>query len=358
MISWEAVYFDGRSSLGYPTYITLEQEAIVLVIFKSEEWQQLRWDIKHVHKSKSLDNEFICLQYGASFPYQTVEVKGSPFQVALKERYPHAAFVQSKTSAFFSSSKGFGMVLLGFISFTVLSYFFLIPEIADYGARVLPVSYEEKLGNQLYERVINDYSVDTPKTEAINNFFRLLHVNSEYKVRITVVNNPEVNAFALPGGNIVVYDSILKVMTGYEQLAALLGHEYSHVALKHNTRGIFRNLSAYLFLSILFNDINGISGVVLNNAENLKSLQFSRKLEEEADKEGLKFLIRNSINPQGMVQLMEHLKKLSQSLNVELISTHPVPETRIRYVKALIASSRYKVKQHDSLQYYFRILDH
>jgi predicted Zn-dependent protease len=162
------------------------------------------------------------------------------------------------------------------------------------------------------------------------------------------------NAFALPGGGIVVYDAILNNMNSSEQLAALLAHEYAHVELKHATRNLFRTLSGYLFLSVIFGDMSGVGGVLIENAHQLRNLGYSRELETEADNQGLKVLKQNNINYMGMVDLFELLKKESNAVQVnELISTHPDLDNRIKNVQDYASQHPYKILPNDSLSVYF-----
>jgi predicted Zn-dependent protease len=180
-----------------------------------------------------------------------------------------------------------------------------------------------------------DFDIDEQKTALANDFFNELKIKSNYPIHITVVNAPIKNAFALPGGNIVVYDEILQKMNSEEEFAALLCHEYSHISFKHTTRSLFRNLGTYVILSIVLSDINGIMGVLIENAHTIKSLSYTRALEEEADRNGLKLLIASGVNPYGMVNLFKHLKEKNQgSIDMpEFLSSHPLLDERIKYIE-------------------------
>jgi predicted Zn-dependent protease len=235
-----------------------------------------------------------------------------------------------------------------------VSYVWLLPAIATYGAKVFPKDYEIELGQKMYASVLEGEQIDSSKTLAINHFFNQLNIEKSYPVKITVVNSNVTNAFAMPGGGIVVYDAILNNMNSPEQLAALLAHEYSHVELKHATRNLFRTLSGYLFLSIVFGDMSGVGGILIENAHQLRNLSYSRALETEADNSGLKVLKENKLNPKGMIDLFELLKKESDGVQVnELISTHPDLDNRIQNVENFVQEHPYNLVSNDSLNYYF-----
>ena len=74
-------------------------------------------------------------------------------------------------------------------------------------------------------------------------------------------------------------------MKSYDQLVALLGHEVSHVNNRHSIKILTRNLAGYMMISLVFSDLNGIMSVLAENAQQLRSLSYSREFEEEADEQ-------------------------------------------------------------------------
>jgi len=225
------------------------------------------------------------------------------------------------------------LILFAFLVVCISFYFWTLPWIADRVAMQFPKEYEISLGEQIANAQLQGQAIDVKKSKALQYFFNLLKVPDDYPIHIRVVNDEIPNAYALPGGNIVVYSKMLKLVKNESQLAALLLHEFSHVQLKHSTRGIFRNMAGTLFLSILFSDAGGITGVLVNNGNELRNLSYTRELESEADDNALKLLDENRINKIGMAQLFEILKKQSHGMETnEILSTHPDLENRIEKV--------------------------
>ena len=134
-----------------------------------------------------------------------------------------------------------------------------------------------------------------------------------------------------------------------EELAALLGHELVHVNYRHGTKSIFRNLANAIILSVLLNDVNGITAVLVDNANSLDKLSFSRHLEKEADEEALEMMFQNHINPYGMVNLLEQLNQLSEGINIpQILSSHPITTQRLSYINKVIEEkSNYNVDEPD-----------
>lgn len=142
----------------------------------------------------------------------------------------------------------------------------------------------------------------------------------------------------MPGGHIVVYEGILRKMNGPTELAALLSHEFSHVQLRHTTKGIFRSLSAYMLLTLLPGDGGGFATKVLQNANELKQLGYTRELEEEADRNGMRLMQQNKVDINGMKQLFETLKTQETGAEpFQFLSTHPLTDARIEAVTKEIA---------------------
>jgi predicted Zn-dependent protease len=193
---------------------------------------------------------------------------------------------------------------------------------------------EIALGEQMYQSLISGAKIDEHKTRAINDFYKALHYDIGYPVQITVVESNDVNAFAVPGGHIVVYDAILEGMKTPEELAALLGHEGSHVALRHSLRNIFRSMARKMFLLVVIGGDAGIAGYLADRADDLKGLEYSRALETEADDNGIILMRKSGLNPSGMMRLMELLQKESAGREPSaLLSTHPVFESRIKNIR-------------------------
>ncbi|OYW79351.1 MAG: hypothetical protein B7Z27_05705, partial [Sphingobacteriia bacterium 32-37-4] len=160
-----------------------------------------------------------------------------------------------------------------------------------------------------------------------------MKLSNNYPIKLTVVKNREVNAYAIPGGNIVVYSGILKAMKSPDELAALLGHETAHINDRHSLRSILRSAATGLIVSVVLNDISGIFSIVVENAEGLRTMHFSRGIEKSADEEGMKILINNNIHPLAMKKLMQRLKENSPEIPevLSFMQSHPATDERIKH---------------------------
>lgn len=290
-----------------------------------------------------------------TYPIQTIEVNEKEFAEKLE-----LTIREKETSWFgrFMSKNQWRMIrmLTIFIVIVVSAYIWLVPFLAERLAKRVPVSYEETLGDGIYNAIQPTFTIDADKTAYINDFFRELNIDSKYNIRITVVKENISNAFAMPGGNIIVYDKIIAEMNGYEELAALLSHEFTHVEERHTTRSLFRQQASSLFISIIFGDVGTIGNVIVGSADDLKGLSYSRRLEKDADLNGLRILSERKIDCNGFVHLFELLEKEIGQMDgesTEWISSHPDIEKRIAYAKASELFNKNGVEVNETLKTLF-----
>ncbi|HEY1113692.1 MAG TPA: M48 family metallopeptidase, partial [Chitinophagaceae bacterium] len=245
---------------------------------------------------------------------------------------PSAAFAEALTGRMAQQAKSVYSrrgstllkLLLAIVILGVVLYFVAVPRIASGLAGNVSMNYEKELGEGMYRSMRGSFTVDEKRTALINEFFRQLNVRSDYNIQITVVKGDVANAFAIPGGRIVVYDKLLSGITSYPQLAALLAHEYVHVQNRHTLRSLFRQLSSRMILSLLLGNLDVVGAVLVQNTDQLKDLSYSRSLETEADEEGALLLAKRGVDCKGFVELFELLQKETGGQEVpEFINSHP-----------------------------------
>jgi predicted Zn-dependent protease len=244
-------------------------------------------------------------------------------------------------------------IAVAMLALIVAAYFYLLPPIAEKSAALLPESFDTYLGNAFMSTFINENKIDSSKTVHLEKFAAQINFENTKPLHFSVVESNEVNAFALPNGHIVVYSEILNKMQNSSELAALLAHEAVHVNHRHSTKMLCRNLAGYMLISLIFSDVNGIMAVLADNAQQLHSLSYSRKFEQEADEQGLKILMNNHIDPNGMVQLFTLIEKEEKMAVPKIISTHPLTKERKENMQEIIAKSEYGLLPHSSLDSFF-----
>ncbi|WP_207428078.1 M48 family metallopeptidase [Pedobacter sp. SYSU D00535] len=336
MDRFNVLYFDGQTSLPKEAVVSLELRHLTIVYLQDDEEKRVVWELDQIQPIEISGNLHI-LRYG-DFPLQQIDCKDHHFYKALADRYPGAAFLKI---SFADRVKGWNVVAitLGFIAIMASVYFLVLPPVAELLAGQIPQTMEVQLGNSLYEGFVSEYEKNEKLTKLTNSFSREIDFNTSYPIDVTVVKSPQVNAFALPGGKVVIYDGLLKKMRSAEELAALLSHEVGHIEHRHSLKSISRSLSGYIFVSLILNDINGLSAVLVDNANTLNNLSYSRSLEADADARAVETLDRNNLDQKGLVGLFEILNKEAgeDTDYLKFLSTHPLTKERMQKAREAAA---------------------
>jgi beta-barrel assembly-enhancing protease len=164
--------------------------------------------------------------------------------------------------------------------------------------------------------------------------------------RFAVVNSPEVNAFALPGGFIYVNRGAIEQADRLDQLAGIMGHEVGHVVERHSVQQmqqVKKDEVGIVMLCTLTHVCRTIGGKVLVGvAAEGKRAHYSQHDEAQADSEGVVNTVRAGIDPEGLPSFFQKLldKQAQEPTAVEVFfSTHPTDQSRVAATRALIAKT-------------------
>jgi predicted Zn-dependent protease len=155
-----------------------------------------------------------------------------------------------------------------------------------------------------------------------------------------VIDDPVVNAFAIPGGHIYVTRGLMTHLTSEAELAAVLGHEIGHVTARHSVTQMSKERLARI--GILAGAIisPALAGYAAQGLEAL-FLKYSRDDERQADHLGLGYMYRQGYDPREMPRVFETLRRVSQAQGSGRVpgwlSTHPTEDERIRTIGAEVA---------------------
>jgi Zn-dependent protease with chaperone function len=202
----------------------------------------------------------------------------------------------------------------------------------------IPVEWEQKLGESAYHDFLARREVmkEGPAVAAVTEMTHRLTdpiPENPYTFDITVVKSDVVNAFALPGGYIVVFTGLMKKAESSEEVAGVLAHELNHVLQRHGLERIVKQLGFVAVVSIVLGNQQGLGGVMKQLGVELMTLKFGRAQETEADLMGLQLLHRAKINPNGMITFFQRLVEKDEG-RVEWLSTHPMSSARAERLKA------------------------
>ena len=162
-----------------------------------------------------------------------------------------------------------------------------------------------------------------------------------YAWEFSLVANTEVNAFCMPGGKIVVYEGLMKMVSTEDELAVVIGHEVAHAVAKHSNERMSQQILAQYGSNVLNSALANKSAAVQSVAGQVFGLgaqygvmlPFSRKQENEADYMGMVLMSMAGYNPDMALTFWQKMSAGGGASVPELLSTHPSDETRINNIK-------------------------
>jgi predicted Zn-dependent protease len=334
---WQGVYLDGRSAARRQATIYLDPSGLQIT---TEDGQTFRWPLVQVRQTQGFyAGEEVRLERDAD--PAALLVADTAFLTALHRLSgDRAAHFHNPTGrhrrAVITVTAALGALLL-----VVVLYVWGIPALATIVAARVPLAWEEQLG----ENVANQLAPPAQRCTESRRQARIDEIVARltaplparvYTFRVLVADNPAVNAFAAPGGYVVVFRGLLARTGSAEELAGVLAHELQHVLHRHATRALLQQASMGVLIGALSGDFTSSLGFGLDSARTLAALEYSRGLEEEADAEGMRMLLAAGIDPAGMQAFFERLAGEAEIPQVfKYLSTHPSPQERLTRLRTL-----------------------
>lgn len=334
-ITLQGLYYDGREPIGVPiTLIIAEREAAFIGAQIVQEYavHQLR-----VSPRVGRADRFISLPDGGQFQ--------CPDDPRL-DRLPHdgqpeglVAWLEART----------GVALAGIaITVTLLlaGYFFGLPAAAERAVAHIPIETERALGEQVLTWLdVNKWfkptKLDDELQESIRGDFDELRrgLPMEAHYRLEFRNSPFIgpNAFALPGGAIVITDGMVDKAESLDEVAAVLAHEIGHVERRHAMRHLLQDSAVAVVAATITADAASLSVAVAGLPALLARAKYSRTFETEADDYAFQLLKRHGRSPETFATFMERLVAEAdedKKRRFAFLSTHPVTAERVQRARA------------------------
>jgi len=234
------------------------------------------------------------------------------------------------------------------ITFVFLVAFGLIASVVSVlvGAMVrslvqkVPVEWEAELGNALMtdlrdkETFVEDANLKAKLDQAVAPLLSALPRNSS-DFRFYILRESKPNAFALPGGHVLVNTALIELADRPEEIAGVVAHELAHVTLKHGFRKIISSAGPYLVFKVFLGSKTGLLGLLGDSSQVLVRQSFSQEYELEADAVGWQYLVQARIDPRGLTNMLRKLKAEQESHQgmppqIHAFSSHPPTEKRIQ----------------------------
>ncbi len=330
---WEGAYFDGLSAKRTPVSVTPTAQGLKIQRPEGE----LLWFYKDIRQTQGhYAGEPVRFEHGTD-PTEALVIPDiscltyiQRFSAAAAEHFHQPRLRRFRPYWILAAVCALLITVVGF-------YEWGIPMAAQKLAWQMPLAWEEKLGSTVVTSLAADLEdCENPKIQdAVSTLLKRLDAAAgthPYDFRLRVVKHSQVNAFAAPGGYLVIYSGLLEKTRRPEELAGVLAHEVQHVLKRHATQSIFQQSALALLVAMVTGDVSGAAQGALQWAGTLGGLAYSRAYEAEADREGLALLVRAKIDPKGLADFFDTLSEENDSLPETLayLSTHPDSRSRVR----------------------------
>lgn len=343
---WEGHYLDGQTAARQRVSIRLMRLGLHVT---TERGDTLWWPYEEIRQTQGFySGEHVRLERGGELA-EALLVSDTAFLAELHQIAPALATQFHNPARRRTRARLALLAALASIGFIAVLYLWGIPALAAFVASRVPVSWEEHLGHAVVEHLAPPAMRcrDTNRTRMIDEIITVLTKplqSSPYAIRVIVVNDSNINAFAAPGGYIVLLRGLIDKTQTPEELAGVLAHELQHIFKRHTTRALIQHVSTGLLLAAITGDMSRATAYGLESARTLGNLRYSRQSEEEADAAAMRMILEAGIDPTGMIAFFELLnKRTSETPSIlKYLSTHPSTDDRIRKLKSLAEQSQHR----------------
>ena len=326
-----ARYYDG--TVGESFEVTLHSGTGVLGIIHAPTGTEIvRWPLAEVELVGDADTEpFLRLRRRGSLNSRLViEDAALRASVArLDPRLARLAQARQPVALQLGAWASALVVLLG-VAWT------LVTHIPDLAAPLVPFGIQVAIGDEVYEEFVGSATEcrSPPGVAALAKIVGGLEKVADYghPIRVTVVQQSVVNAFALPGGRVVIFSKLIDEAEGPHELAAVLAHEFGHVVEYHSMRALLRHYGIDFLLKIVTGGVSDSVTNVLSAAQLLLVLRHGRDAERDADSVGLRLLEKAGWRQDGLATFFGRMLKEpggDAAKRAGIFSSHPPTEERI-----------------------------
>lgn len=249
------------------------------------------------------------------------------------------------------------LLLLGFALGLLIAIFWSVQVIINILIGVIPPSVEQQLGALIvpsFEQLAEPSATQDTLNQLLDRLESHLpavqqpaQANHQRDYQVLYIPDETVNAIAIPGDRIIIYQGLLAQAESENELMMVLAHELGHFAHRDHLRQLGRGILLQLAISSLLGDVGGISSIALSATTQIGNAQFSQSQEYQADEFGLSLLQQTYGQVAGATDFFARLTQ--QDFATDFLASHPNSAKRVRRLEDLIHDRGYQVGERSSL---------
>ncbi len=347
--------FDGRSSQKHLVDVELTPQAIIL---KAPGDKPIRWAYPQLRWAADTSPFHIEHCAEGDEGLETLVVDDPDFYRSVLEIAPKSFSSRENESKFNWKLYSVGILVLIFSAYVFIK---TVPSfLADQMVEKIPIEWEVTVGQSILKMLPVAQKPDPEVLKVLQDtvdFLKQSLPGNPYDLKVYILPVEQVNALALPGGPIVIFEGLIDKAESPEELAGVLAHEIQHILLRHSTRGILRNMAESMLVTIFLGDMNSVMEGIVQLAGQLETLGLSREMEAEADQKGMELILAANIDPHGIIRIFKKLmqedfsqKKLPKGKPVSeendlssYFSTHPSSQNRLARLEKQMRSHENRI---------------
>jgi Zn-dependent protease with chaperone function len=319
-------YFDGKTSRAHQVTLRVTGELALLEgeVQRQCALQDLRVSARSRHAARKVtfaDGAYLEIDERAAFDILLHETGYRDSWVVRMQQSWRGAFVAAVASA----------------AALAVFYYLVLPQASNALARMLPLAVERQLGSGLLAlldgRLLGPTGLAPARQQQlVDAFVRMRPARPRTPPYRIIFRSSKIgpNAFALPSGDIIMTDELVKLMPDDEAVIGVLAHELGHLHERHLTRRLIQSSAIAATATLLFGDV---SAIVANVPTVMLDLKYSRDTERAADAYAIAMLDMNGIAREHLAQAFLQLQKLDKE-DSPYLSSHPPSAERIAYIRS------------------------
>jgi Zn-dependent protease with chaperone function len=322
----DIIYFDGTSSRRHVATLAFADSLEIAVDGETK----ARWAYADIRRADSAPGT-LRLSCQSAPPLARLEIRDPAIAAGLTSR---ATNLDEHRLGRRGVAKIVGWSLAAAVSI-VLVVLYGVPLAADRLAPLVPESFERRFGDVAEkqvkivfgEKVCNASPAGRAAFDKLVTALRTA-AGFDTSVQSAVLSSAIPNALALPGGKIIVFDSLIAKANSPDEIAGVIAHELGHLKHRDNMRGLIYNGGTSFLIGLLFGDITGSSAMIFAS-RTLFTSSYSREAETAADTFSIEIMQKLGRPPKAMGELMMRVTGKEGGKGLTIISTHPLTEDRL-----------------------------